>query len=326
MKHKMLFVDDEPANLRMLERLFRDDFEIMTALSGAEALEIIELHEVELIISDQRMPGITGIEFLKRAAKLRPQTVRIILTGYTDVGELVEAVNSGVVYRYITKPWVNADLRQTVLSAVEFYESNKGQHLLSEENKRLKNRLRETVEGFVSTVVELIGHRNTHLAEHCRRTAKYAAIIGERLDLDVNKMKQLAFASSLHEVPNSWLPFELGIDKSAMTVDQYQTMRCKFETGLRIISNIPDLQEVATILMYQHEHYDGSGFFAGLDGERIPILSRILAIASGLDDYNSRNFSTGIKTTERPSEWLQRHARIEFDPVIVQACLSANIS
>ena len=110
MKYKILLVDDEPANLRMLERLFRDDHEVITAESGAAALELLAHNDVALIISDQRMPGMTGIEFLKQAAEMRAQTVRIILTGYTDVGDLVEAVNSGVVYKYVTKPWVNTNL------------------------------------------------------------------------------------------------------------------------------------------------------------------------------------------------------------------------
>jgi len=110
MNYKILVVDDEPANLRMMERLFRGDYEILTAMSGLEALELLNQHDVALIVSDQRMPGMTGIEFLKRAAQIRPQTVRIILTGYTDVGDLVEVINSGVIYKYITKPWVNTDL------------------------------------------------------------------------------------------------------------------------------------------------------------------------------------------------------------------------
>src|SRR5258708_15438430 len=94
MKYKILIVDDETANLRMLERLFRQEYEPITAESGEAALEMLNRFDVALIISDQRMPGMPGIEFLKKAAEMRPQTVRIILTGYTDVNDLVEAGNS----------------------------------------------------------------------------------------------------------------------------------------------------------------------------------------------------------------------------------------
>src|SRR5687767_320647 len=125
MSYKILIVDDEAANLRMLERLFRQEYSVITATSGAEALELLRLHDAALIISDQRMPSMTGIEFLKRSAEMRPHTVRIILTGYTDVNALVEAINSGVVYKYVTKPWVNEDLQLTVKRALQHYETLK---------------------------------------------------------------------------------------------------------------------------------------------------------------------------------------------------------
>src|SRR5690349_4159109 len=109
MAYKLMIVDDEPANLRLLERLFRNDFNVLTAESGAEALSLLEQHDVALIIMDQRMPGMSGIELLKRTTAIRPHMVRIILTGYTDVESLVEAINSGQVYRYVTKPWNSGD-------------------------------------------------------------------------------------------------------------------------------------------------------------------------------------------------------------------------
>ncbi|HEX8921635.1 MAG TPA: response regulator, partial [Pyrinomonadaceae bacterium] len=114
MPYKIMIVDDEPANLRLLERLFRRDHNVVTAGSGEEALRLLEQHDVALLITDQRMPGMTGIELLKRTAAFRPHTVRIILTGYTDVTALVEAINCGQVYKYVTKPWSNDELRLTV--------------------------------------------------------------------------------------------------------------------------------------------------------------------------------------------------------------------
>jgi response regulator RpfG family c-di-GMP phosphodiesterase len=118
MTYKILIVDDEPANLRLLERLFRRNYEIITATSGTEGLELLRQHDAAVIISDQRMPGMTGVEFLKLAAEMRKHTLRIILTGYTDASALVEAINSGVVYKYVTKPWNNDDLQQTVALAL----------------------------------------------------------------------------------------------------------------------------------------------------------------------------------------------------------------
>lgn len=143
MAYKIMVVDDEAANLRLLERLFRGDYTVVTAESGAEALKALEQHDVALLITDQRMPGMTGIELAERTAPLRPHMVRIILTGYTDVESLVEALNGGHVYKYVTKPWNNDDLRLTVGRALEHYETNRARHELEMTNRRLVARLEE---------------------------------------------------------------------------------------------------------------------------------------------------------------------------------------
>ncbi len=143
MSHKILVVDDEPANLRSLARLFREEYEVLTAESGQQALDLLGQHDVALLITDQRMPGMEGIELLKKTVPIRPRMVRMILTGYTDVDALVEAINCGQVYRYVTKPWNNEDLRMTVKRALEHFEANKETYELALSNERLVSRIRE---------------------------------------------------------------------------------------------------------------------------------------------------------------------------------------
>lgn len=122
-KAKMLVVDDEPDNLDLLYRTFRRDFQVLKAASGVRALELLAQEgEVAVIISDQRMPEMKGTEFLSRTVPEFPDTVRIILTGFTDVEDLVEAINSGQVYKYITKPWDPDELKGVVQRAAETYE------------------------------------------------------------------------------------------------------------------------------------------------------------------------------------------------------------
>jgi len=140
---KILIVDDEAANLRALERLFRGELNVLTAQSGDDALALLEQHDVALLITDQRMPVMTGIELLQKTVPLRPHMLRILLTGYTDVGTLIEAVNCGHVYKYVTKPWNNDDLRLTVSRALEHFEANKTRHNLGMANHRLRERLKE---------------------------------------------------------------------------------------------------------------------------------------------------------------------------------------
>lgn len=122
-KPKMLVVDDEPDNLDLLYRTFRRDFSVLKAESGVRALEVLETEgEVAVIISDQRMPEMKGTEFLSKTVPQFPNTVRIILTGFTDIEDLVEAINSGQVYKYITKPWDPGELKEVVQRAAETYE------------------------------------------------------------------------------------------------------------------------------------------------------------------------------------------------------------
>jgi CheY-like chemotaxis protein len=122
-KAKMLVVDDEPDNLDLLYRTFRRDFTVLKAESGVQALEVLKAEgEVAVIISDQRMPEMKGTEFLSRTVPEFPDTVRIILTGFTDVEDLVEAINAGQVYKYITKPWDPDELKIVVHRAAETYE------------------------------------------------------------------------------------------------------------------------------------------------------------------------------------------------------------
>jgi serine phosphatase RsbU (regulator of sigma subunit)/FixJ family two-component response regulator len=122
-KLKLMVVDDEPDNLDLLYRTFRREFQVFKAASGAEALALLEqFGEMAIIISDQRMPRMNGTEFLSRTVSRFPDTIRIVLTGYTDVEDLVEAINAGKVFKYITKPWNPEALRSVVLQSADTYQ------------------------------------------------------------------------------------------------------------------------------------------------------------------------------------------------------------
>lgn len=119
---KLMVVDDEADNLDLLYRTFRRDFDVFKAESGLKALQVLEQHgEMAVIISDQRMPRMNGTEFLGRTVESFPDTIRILLTGYTDVEDLVGAINAGKVFKYITKPWNPRDLKTIVMQAAETY-------------------------------------------------------------------------------------------------------------------------------------------------------------------------------------------------------------
>jgi DNA-binding NtrC family response regulator len=121
-KHPILVVDDEPEILFSLRALLRD-FEVHTAESGAQALEVLHKHPVHLIMTDQRMPEMTGVELLSRARGECPQAIRIIFTGYADLKAVIDAINRGEIYRYLTKPWDPDELCDVLREACEHYEA-----------------------------------------------------------------------------------------------------------------------------------------------------------------------------------------------------------
>lgn len=141
MKLKILIVDDEAANLQKLRRTFAGTFNVLEASSGKEALEILEKENIAAIITDQKMPLMSGVELLERSLELSPDSVRIILTGYTDVEDLMDAINQGQVHRYITKPWAPDYLRETVRKELESWE-------LRRENERLSQKLEKINEAL----------------------------------------------------------------------------------------------------------------------------------------------------------------------------------
>ncbi len=134
-KLSLLVVDDEPANLQKLKRTFVSDFIVREAKTGEEALRYLRAEPFAAIITDQRMPGISGVELLRESLALSPQAVRIILTGYTEVEDLMAAINEGQVHRYIVKPWDPFSLRRTVLQDLELQR-------LREENRAMSEQLR----------------------------------------------------------------------------------------------------------------------------------------------------------------------------------------
>jgi response regulator RpfG family c-di-GMP phosphodiesterase len=122
MNYTILAVDDEPANLRMLERLFRKDYRVLTATTGEEALAVLKQEEVSLIVTDQRMPGMSGTQLLRESLGTNPDAIKIILTGYSDIDALVEAINTARVYRFVSKPWDPTALKQVVQEAFREHE------------------------------------------------------------------------------------------------------------------------------------------------------------------------------------------------------------
>ena len=124
-KINILYVDDEKNNLISFKALFRLKYNIYTAERGKEAIQILDSHEIHVIITDQRMPEMTGVELLETILKTHPEPIRILLTGYTDLNAVIDAINKGKIFHYLNKPWNEKELDQTIQRAYEIYLQQK---------------------------------------------------------------------------------------------------------------------------------------------------------------------------------------------------------
>jgi putative two-component system response regulator len=319
MTHKIMFVDDEPANLRLLERLFRRDYEVLCAASGEEALTVLSQHDVALLVTDQRMPGMTGIELLKRTAEFRPHMVRVLITGYTDVGALVEAINCGQVYKYVTKPWSNDDLKLTVARAVEFYDANRLRHEAEHANRRLRARLEHLTRSLVTTIADALEAKDPHVYGHARRASDHASAIGRRMCLGAPALEQLSLAALLHDIGKIGTPDALLLKPAALTADERAIVELHAARGARMLAGVPDMEEIAEAVLHHHEHYDGTGYPDALAGDAIPLASRIILVADAYDAMTSPRPFRDPFTHEHAIKLLSNGAGRQFDPEVVRA-------
>ncbi|MEJ2158493.1 MAG: response regulator, partial [Desulfobacteraceae bacterium] len=218
-EHTLLLVDDEKAITRALNRLFRKEgYRILTAQSGAEGLEKLQQSDgpVSMIISDQRMPEMNGAQFLEKAKSIHPDAIRYLLTGYSDLDAVIDAVNKGEIHRYLTKPWNDEDLVLQVKQSLEHFELTSENRRLTaltiEQNKKLnelnkgleqkvQERTKEVIEknkalqkvnqmleaSFMDSIrllVSLVEILNPNLGQQMRQVAQLARQVAEMLDLD----------------------------------------------------------------------------------------------------------------------------------------------
>lgn len=165
----LLLVDDEQNIVSSLKRLLRrDGYQILTANSGQEGLDVLTSNKVDVIVSDQRMPGMTGVEFLRNVKELYPETVRMVLSGYTELNSVTDAINEGAVFRFLTKPWDDEKLRENIKEAFHYKE-------LADDNRQLSLR--------VQTSNHELAIANRHLAEILQQ--KQQQITRDALSLDI---------------------------------------------------------------------------------------------------------------------------------------------
>jgi response regulator RpfG family c-di-GMP phosphodiesterase len=311
MSYKVLIVDDELPNARLLEHSLRQHYFCLMAASCSEALRLLAQHDVAVIIADQQMSGLSGIELLKRTAEYEPDAVRILLSQDEEPEVLVEAINSDQVDLYLSKPWDPEDLLLRIRQAVQRYYKNKRQHSLVVANECLRTRLQAMKSGSVRAMANVLKLSDEYLFAHGSRVSKWAELVGEKFGLSEDLRFDLEAAGLLHDLGT--------IVSNRPPKDDFAIIKPQQDRAAQILSCVPELQDVADIIRYQNANYDGSGYPLGLVGEQIPITSRILSVANEYDQLtNPRNSLVALSHTAAIKE-LQERAYRDFDPQVVEA-------
>ena len=192
-KYRILIVDDEPDNLALLYRTLRGKYEIAKSTSPLEALEILKQDKFQCILSDHKMPEMDGVEFLKRTYEISPDTMRLLVTAYTDAGILIDAINYAKIYRYIKKPYNPDELMLTVENALEYWQ-------LKADNGALVNDLKELFSGTITAIVEALDAKDAYTLGRSRRVTFYAVKMAKALHLSETTTGKIELAGLLHDI------------------------------------------------------------------------------------------------------------------------------
>ncbi|WP_229418192.1 HD domain-containing phosphohydrolase [Massilia sp. Root351] len=337
----LLCVDDEPNILASLRRLFRaKGYRVLLAESGALGLDVLATEKVDLVISDMRMPEMDGARFLAQVKDRWPDTVRLLLTGYSDIQSIQDAINCGEIYRYITKPWDDNDMLLVVRHALERRALEQEKQRLealtlrqNEELKSLNQSLEAKVEArtlqlklsrdaavaandklkqnFVTTIKvisSMLEMRGGALSGHARQVADLARKMAAKLKLDAREIQDIFVAGLLHDLGKiGYSDAMLATPLTMLHGEELGLFRKHPVRAEQLLMPLEDLRGSAAILRAQLERFDGNGFPDGLAGLAIPLGARILALA--VDYYNLQQ-----------GAMVQRHLRAdEAKSLIVNA-------
>jgi len=352
-KHRVLLVDDEESIIKALKRVLVDiDVEIIAASNGPDALKVLEKQKISLIISDQRMPEMTGVTLLSRSREISPDTIRILLTGYADIDATVDAINSGAVRYYLNKPWDIDILLSRIRDSLDLYQATEENHQLQkltqtqnqkliefnqtlrqkvdeqteqirEKHEELKTSFMETIKAF-STIV---GLRLRDVASHSQRVARLAKMMLEGRDLNERETQDIVVAAYLHDIGKIGVPEAICQKSSDECSPHEKEILYKHPVlGQSCVYNISGFEEIGLIIRHHHENFDGTGYPDCLTGNKIPFGSRILRLCNVFDHVAHRTDYPDLTTLAHASATLHRYSGSWFDPDLVKSFDALNIT
>jgi putative nucleotidyltransferase with HDIG domain len=347
--HTVLFVDDEPNILRAIQRVLRNErMTVLTATSAEEAVNILAHTEVHAVVSDQDMPGTSGVELLAQVRDHHPAIVRMMLTGYTAMDIAVQAINRGEIFRLIMKPWNEEELKTILRQAFDHSDlkheirrlnqvTRRQNFSLQDMNKSLEAKVRDRTRqldeknhelktAYIQTIralAEAIDAKDAYTRGHSERVAVYAARIARKMKLETPLIERVYFAGLLHDVGKIGIPDAIIAKPDRLNDEEYQEIKKHPEIGAKILEPVEFLRQIVPCVRHHHEWFDGSdrGYPERLISHAIPLPSRIILVADTTEAMTSdRPYRKGLPLNRVTSE-LQKFSGSQFDPVVVHAFL-----
>ncbi len=306
MPAKILFVDDDPNILAAFERQLRKDFSVRTALGGEEGLRAVATHyPFAVIVSDLRMPGMDGIQFLSRVRQATADSVRMMLTGNADLSTAIDAVNQGNIFRFLTKPCEQQTLIKALSDGVRQYQ------LITAERELLEKTLR----GSIKVLSEILHLLNPEAFGRASRITRYAREIASAMG--VSGIWQIETAAALSQIGCVILP-EAALKKlyrgQELTGEESQLFAMHPCIGSDLLSHIPRMKTIAKIIADQEKNFDGSDSPQESNGgEEIPLGARILKVVLDFDTLKAR----GVSNSEASGKMAKSTGR--YDPDVLSA-------
>jgi response regulator RpfG family c-di-GMP phosphodiesterase len=350
----VLTVDDEPSILNALRRLLRlHGITTLQASSGKEALELLKTHEVDLVISDMRMPEMDGARLLEQIKEHDPSIIRMLLTGYADMQSTIAAINQGEIHRYLAKPWDDQELVLSVKDALARRELERENARLSsltkEQNQQLKDanaqlesrvaartaelsqindmleasyqELDETLLAAFRVLSSLIDLRHRE-SGHSRRVAELSRAVAKHMGLSEREVRDVYLAALVHDIGKIGYPDAmLTKPVSAFTPDEVQRHQRHTLDGETALMSLQHLGSVSRIVRQHHERVDGKGFPDGLSGSNICIGARIVAAASDLDQLLHGSLGDQHHSVESASHLIKGGAETRYDRQVLEALI-----
>ena len=349
-EHTVLFVDDEVNILKAIQRLLRHEpINVLTASRPQEALEMLERSPAQVVVSDQRMPEMSGVDLLSAIRERHSDMVRMMLTGYTEMNIAVEAINKGEIYRLITKPWNDDELKATLRQAFDHYDlkgeikrlnqvTREQNFKLQDMNKNLEAKVRERTlqldlknqelrTAYIQTIgalAEAIDAKDAYTRGHSERVAVYASRIARRMNMTKDVIERVYFSGLLHDVGKIGVPDAIITKPARLTAEEYEEIKKHPEIGAKILEPVEFLSNVVPCVRHHHEWFDGSdrGYPDRLMGEKIPLPSRVILVADTVEAMTSdRPYRKALPIDTVVAE-LRKYSGSQFDPVVVDAFLA----